>query len=447
MKKIICLFVVGLTVFLCSCGEEQSMNQVFKYQHNHQLTKAYELCKTLAEKNEPGAKATLATMIQSGYGCKADYRAGQELLEKCRKEKDICAEFFYFMQSGASRVDEEQDALMSLAEKVINSDSSDLEKIYAYSLLGMNASASKREQYRQEALKLLDKMPKYEAYNNLRGWHASLEDQIQFFKKQKDKRYSWNLIFLQRIKDGRPYDDKNWTQKDLEQAEEFIKYSEKLPKEIKFAHNLFLGRLYKGMMNYPKNLKLAEENLLKAFELNPNVFVMEQLAELYAELGQYELMDKYAVMALEAGYTKPIEKSMKILGEVSRRNDKLKTLLDNEIAKCMQSGENNIILKKFNVECVSNLKQAGLGVAMFAADHNDLTPKKLSELVDGNYIEAKYLACPIDGTPYEYAGELKVLSPSVVEKSMIYCPNVDKHGGYVITCFADGHVESTAVRK
>ena len=97
--------------------------------------------------------------------------------------------------------------------------------------------------------------------------------------------------------------------------------------------------------------------------------------------------------------------------------------------------------------CKSNLKQIGLGIAMYANDHDENYPQKLEELYD-QYVTAKQIFhCPSTGKPkagpgiqfsYRYVGRLsKLTDPQVI---IAYDKRGNHHRDGRNVLFYDGHV-------
>jgi len=101
--------------------------------------------------------------------------------------------------------------------------------------------------------------------------------------------------------------------------------------------------------------------------------------------------------------------------------------------------------------CANNLKQLGLGMKMFAGDHDEMFPSKLVDIRRYMADQAKIFICPrsgnkpgtietVDGwTDYVYiSGLSETNSPSEI---LMYCP-IENHGGEGGNIlFLDGHVE------
>ena len=98
-----------------------------------------------------------------------------------------------------------------------------------------------------------------------------------------------------------------------------------------------------------------------------------------------------------------------------------------------------------SVQCMSNLKQIGLGLRMAAAKSNGRTPETLSAVVDAGYLTAEVLRCPLcDGSrlcDYVYVPYDEGTAPPM---RMVVC-DIDGHaalGSKRNVLFADGHVEA-----
>jgi prepilin-type processing-associated H-X9-DG protein len=104
--------------------------------------------------------------------------------------------------------------------------------------------------------------------------------------------------------------------------------------------------------------------------------------------------------------------------------------------------------------CASNLKQIGLGIAMYKEDHGGRLPANLAELVNGKYISAKQVfKCPRDAKPEEIAGlatsyhYVGALPPDAKPDAVVaYDASPGNHGGRNVL-FADGHVEWMTEQK
>ncbi len=102
--------------------------------------------------------------------------------------------------------------------------------------------------------------------------------------------------------------------------------------------------------------------------------------------------------------------------------------------------------------CMSNLKQIGLALHMYAVDHNEKFPKSLKELYPNYVAKAKIFKCPADknikeikeinkGTVLSYTyvkGLTKTNSPDTV---LVYDASVENHGDGRNVLFLDGHVK------
>jgi len=115
--------------------------------------------------------------------------------------------------------------------------------------------------------------------------------------------------------------------------------------------------------------------------------------------------------------------------------------------------------KARQVNCVSNLKQIGLAVMMFAGDNNDQYPDDLAQLIDKGYLSNyRVYACPStpttpatsleqfrsgDHTDYVYYG--KGLSQADINNptnTIVACDQDGNHRQNVVNIlFADGHVK------
>lgn len=102
--------------------------------------------------------------------------------------------------------------------------------------------------------------------------------------------------------------------------------------------------------------------------------------------------------------------------------------------------------------CMNNLKQIGLGIAMFRLDNEDQYPATLDDLyagplvTDNNYIDnLQIFKCPstanaIPATPsagdYSYPA---VPAPNALSSTVMCSDNVGNHAGGVNSLFVDGH--------
>jgi len=102
-------------------------------------------------------------------------------------------------------------------------------------------------------------------------------------------------------------------------------------------------------------------------------------------------------------------------------------------------------------QCMSNLKQLGLALNMYAQDHNESFPKGLDELVKGGYIaDRRLFECPSSpGGGYEYIPGLRTTDPA---GTAVIFDSAANHGGDGRNVLhIDGHVrwcdETMAQRK
>ena len=100
--------------------------------------------------------------------------------------------------------------------------------------------------------------------------------------------------------------------------------------------------------------------------------------------------------------------------------------------------------KALTISCTSNLKQIGLGLAMYAMDYDDKYPAAngWEKLLIAYIGDEKALKCPKDMHQYRYIGggqkNTKIEGP---ESTIVVFCECD-HQGKTNVCFADGHVAS-----
>ena len=100
---------------------------------------------------------------------------------------------------------------------------------------------------------------------------------------------------------------------------------------------------------------------------------------------------------------------------------------------------NNARNKARSVNCISNLKQLGLGILMYANDHEDLLPADLKAIVKQAYIQPAVLNNLIYVGPYEKVKTTQIRRPSTY---VVAICNRSEHNGILNVLFLDGHVES-----
>ncbi len=101
--------------------------------------------------------------------------------------------------------------------------------------------------------------------------------------------------------------------------------------------------------------------------------------------------------------------------------------------------------------CLSNVKQLGLSLIMYAADHEETLPEADSwEEAISEYISAaQILICPVTGKHYVYNKKLSGVNLKDLDNPqatpMLWEPALDAeglvgpHGGQFNVCYADGH--------
>ena len=104
--------------------------------------------------------------------------------------------------------------------------------------------------------------------------------------------------------------------------------------------------------------------------------------------------------------------------------------------------------------CQNNLKQIGLGVYMYAQDHQEKVPERLEDLVPNYIVEPKTLWCPDSkkeqtGTETNYVYNTKIESiGDVPTKPLAWDdPEEDRHNGVVNVLYLDGHVEEVPISR
>jgi len=103
------------------------------------------------------------------------------------------------------------------------------------------------------------------------------------------------------------------------------------------------------------------------------------------------------------------------------------------------------------IKCANNLKQLGLGMKIYATDHDESFPSKLVDIRNYMADQASLFVCPASGnksgpietvdewTDYVYiVGLSETNAPSEI---VMYCPSENHGGDGANIFFADGHVE------
>lgn len=89
------------------------------------------------------------------------------------------------------------------------------------------------------------------------------------------------------------------------------------------------------------------------------------------------------------------------------------------------------------VRCMSNLRQVGMGLQIYAADHKEEFPARLRDLVPKYVTIERVLRCPVSGQEYIYFSGLKATDPPGY---IIAAEEPGAHGRYVNVLFIGGTV-------
>ena len=107
----------------------------------------------------------------------------------------------------------------------------------------------------------------------------------------------------------------------------------------------------------------------------------------------------------ELKYT--IYSALAVAGEwyfTGRPDDPVEITTDGETRAIVLIGKGTGVVPTLNDECLSTLRQMGLGLQMYAMDNNDVLPESLGLLADQGYISRETLLCPSDSSPMTIAG-------------------------------------------
>ena len=102
--------------------------------------------------------------------------------------------------------------------------------------------------------------------------------------------------------------------------------------------------------------------------------------------------------------------------------------------------------RRYAIYCHNNLKAVLLAMTMWTTDHDDTLPEVHGwerKLLDGNYLDAKYLVCFGSKMHYKYLGNGQKLSDykDVKDKTILFiCESM--HLGKTNAVFLDGHSEA-----
>ena len=98
------------------------------------------------------------------------------------------------------------------------------------------------------------------------------------------------------------------------------------------------------------------------------------------------------------------------------------------------------------VSCVSNLKQLGTAILMYAMDNDDFLPADLKAIVKGAYLEPKVLENLVYVGPYEKTKISQIKKPS--QYVIVVCKLNAHHNTKTLNIlFIDGHVESHKITQ